>query len=218
MSLYPPNIQSTSNAGFFIFRMNNYWTVRNDHRGVSSVIAVILMVAVVIIFSTTISVFVLGFTVDLNEPAPNVAETTGEFTTADGKAGDEQTVRITHIAGDSVDVEELEIIVRASGPTLDTEARLVDLPSDGYFSRSIDDSNIQGNEGLIDSGFEKARIVVVEDSNVWSAGKTIEFRVGVGEADFREPPKSYNPAADKLEVIIVHTPSNAILFDQTFTA
>ncbi len=189
-----------------------------DHRGVSPVIGVVLMVAVVVVLAVTISVFVPGSTDELSEPPPNVAETTGEFTTADGTAGDEQTVRITHMAGDSVDVGELEIIVRASGPTLDARAQLVDLPSDGYFTRSIDDSNIQGNEHLIDGGFEKARLVVVEDSNVWSATETIEFRVAVGEADFREPPNRTGPAADELEVIVVHTPSNAVLFDQTFTA
>ena len=189
----------------------------DTHRAVSPIISVILMVAITIILAATISTLVLGFTDDLNEPAPNVAETTGEFTVAEGVAGDEQTVQITHVAGDSVDVEEIEIVVRASGSSLNTEARLFNLPSDGIFTRSIDSSNIQGNKNLIDKGPEKARLIVVEDSNEWSAGETIEFRVAVGEADFREPPVGSNPNADKLEVTIVHTPSNAIIFEKTFT-
>lgn len=181
-------------------------------RGVSQVISVILMVAIVVILTATASIFVLEDADEINEPAPSVAQTTGEFVA--GGDSDEQIVRITHKGGDNVAVEEIEIIVRASGPTLDTEARLVDLPSDGFFTRSIDDEkSVQGNKDLIAEQFKTARIIVVEDSNVWSAGKTIEFRVAVGGADFRN-----NGDADKLEVIIVHTPSNAIIFEEIFTS
>ena len=193
--------------------------MNQQDRAVTPVISTILMVAIVIILATTVSVFFLGVVEDINEPAPNVADTTGEFTTADGPAGNRQFVRITHIAGDDVDVEEIEIIVRASGPDddLPTEARLVNLPGDGYFTGSLDNSNIEGNDDLIDQGpTAGGQIIVVDDSNVWSAGKTIQFRIAVTGADFREPPKSDNPNADELEVIIVHTPSNAIIFEHTF--
>ena len=37
------------------------------------------MVAIVIFLAATTSVFFLGFTEDINEPALNVADTTGEF-------------------------------------------------------------------------------------------------------------------------------------------
>jgi flagellin-like protein len=183
-------------------------------RGVSPVIGVILVVAVVVILVATVSIFVFGFTGVITEPAPNVADTTGEFVIDQDDAEDNQIVRIKHIAGDSVDVENIEIIVRASGPDVDTEARLVDLPGDGFFTRSLADSNIDGNDDLIDQGFESARIIVVDDPNTWTAGTTIEFRINTGNADFRE---GESPEADELEVIIVHTPSNAIISEQTFT-
>ena len=195
-----------------------------DQRGVTPVVSTILVVAIVVILAATISVTVLDTTEEINEPAPNVAETSGEFTTADGIAGDEQVVQVTHVAGDDVDVEDLEIVVQAAGPDSDlpTEARLINLPTDGS---AIESSNIQGDEDLIDQsslppgGSGPANLVITsEDSNVWAAGDTIQFRIAVSGADFRDPPIGGNPEADELEITIVHNPSDAIIFEDTFTA
>ncbi len=184
-------------------------------RGVSSVISVILMVATVVILAATVSVFALDFGERINQPAPFAADTTGEFEPETDEFRTNQIVQITHRGGDSVAVEEVEIIVRASGPGLDTEARLVDLPAtDRYIT-----DNIQGNVGLIDSDSAIVPMEIITDDgpNVWSAGDTIQFRISTGEADFRDPPKSGNPDADTLEVIIIHTPSDAIISENTFT-
>ena len=185
-------------------------------KGVSSVISVILMVGIVVILSATVSVFVLDDTGKITEPAPNVAQSTGEFVA--GSASDEQLVRITHSGGDSVAVEEIEIVVRASGTTLDTEARLVDLPAEG---KNIDKKNIQGNKDLITKnaglfGNPPDKTIIEEDSNVWSATDTIQFRVNSGQADFSASTDDDN-YADNLEVVIVHTPTNAIIFEEKFT-
>ena len=189
-------------------------------RGVSEVISVIMMVAIVVILAATASVFFLDSAEVITEPAPNVADTTGNFDIGvDGYQSD-QIVRITHLAGDSVDINEIEIIVRASGPasSLPKEARLVDLPSEGS---DIDEKNIDGKSELIDEGPNPIDgagppnlLITSQDSNVWSAGKTIQFRIPTGGADFREDPNG--PEADELEVIIVHTPSNAIISEHTF--
>jgi len=185
-----------------------------EDRAVSPVISVILMVAITVILTATISVFVLGFSEDSNDTAPVVGQTSGEF--EPGSNSDQQIVRITHVAGDSVDVENIEIIVRASGPGVGTEARLVNLPGDGFFTGSLADSNINGNDDLIDQRSQSAQIIVVDDSNTWAAGKTIEFRISVTTADFRDSPR-YDDA-DELEVTIVYTgtESSAILFEETF--
>jgi flagellin-like protein len=192
--------------------------VKVANRGVSSVIGVILMVAVVVILAAIVSVAAFGFVSDINEPAPNVADTTGEFELETDAFQSNQIVRIIHRGGDSVAVEEIEIIVRASGPGVDTEARLVDLPAEDW---SIDSNNVQGDKDLIDStsrspGGSKIQnqVIVSADSNVWSAGDTIQFRIKTGIADFRP---GEDPDADELEVLIVHTPSNAIISEHTFT-
>jgi flagellin-like protein len=190
-------------------------------RAVAPVISTILMVAIVVVLAATVSVFFFDITEDFdenfNQPAPNIADTTGEFVA--GSSADQQIVSITHKGGDNVAVEQLEIIVRASGPggDLPTEARLVEFPSDGFFTRSVDETNVQGNEDLIAEQFKTARIIVVEDANVWSAGMTIEFRIGVGGADFRNSPSDSDKKADELEVVIVHTPSNTIVSEHIFS-
>lgn len=177
------------------------------------------MVAIVVILAATISVFVLGLGENLNDPAPNVGDTTGEFqleASASNNYQDNQIVRITHLAGENIDVEEIEIVVRASGPGVDAEARLVDLPAEG---ENIDSGNIVGDKLVSTTAGEFGapehdKIIIKEDSNVWSAGDTIQFRIKTGVADFRD---GETPDADRLEVIIVHTESNAILSENTFT-
>lgn len=103
----------------------------SNQRGASTVIGVVLMVALVVVLAATVSVFVLGFGEESDEPAPIVVETSGEF--VPGSGTDEQVVRLTHIGGDTVDVENLEIAVRAFDPdgALITESRMVNLPGTG---------------------------------------------------------------------------------------
>ena len=93
-----------------------------------------------------------------------------------------------------------------------TEARLVDLPAEGQFMTD----NIDGNVDLIDSRTSTANIIEEDSPNTWSAGKTIEFEINV-DADFRDPPVDSDNEADTLEVVVVHTPSNSILSEHTFT-
>jgi FlaG/FlaF family flagellin (archaellin) len=171
------------------------------------------MVAIVVILAATTSVYVLDLTGDLNDPAPNVAQTSSKFIPGE----DEQKVRVTHVAGDEINVENIEIVVRASGPGVDAEARLVNLPSD---DTTLDGQNLKDPDGLISESGDPRVVVedVPADDNVWDAGETIIFAINVGGADFREPPEGDNPNADKLEVVIVHTPSNAIIVRKTFTA
>jgi len=172
-----------------------------QNRSVSPVISVILMIAIVVILTAVLSAFVLNSTESLDDPAPNVADTTGEFE----PGADEQAVRITHVAGDNVNVENIEIIVRASGPELEAEARLVNLPG---FDEEKDPENII-------SFF--SREVQGNDPNTWSAGDTIQFEINVGGADFRDSAQDDPEEADTLEGVIVHTPSNSILSEHTFT-
>lgn len=185
-------------------------------RGVAPVIAVILAVAIVVVLAAAIAVPFFGLTENLEESPPNVVDTTGEFE----PGVEDQFVQITHVAGDDVDVEEIEIIVQASGPgnNLPNEARLVNLPSDGQ-GESISNEDIQG-DNLIGSSPGDASVIIVEDSNEWGAGDTIEFKINVdasGEgADFRDPAESQSTEADELEVAIIHTPSNAIIYENTF--
>lgn len=193
------------------------------NRAVSAVISTVLMVATTVVLTATVSVFALGFTEDLNATTPVVGQTSGEFV----PGADEQEVLITHVAGDSVPVENIEIVIRATGPGVDTETRLVDLPAE---NSDLDPENIEEDSGPIaegygDSGPSDPNQVIIEDyptdDNQWEAGETIQFEInanpstGTG-ADFREPPSG--PDADELEVVVVYDDgeTSAILFNERF--
>ena len=190
-----------------------------QNRAVSSVIATILMIAIVVILAAAISVSFFDVAGDLRDPAPTVGQTSGEF----APGAYEQEVLITHVAGNNVPVKNIEIVVRAAGPGVDSETWLVNLPAEGS---DIDSVNIEGDTGIISKGFGESgdsdpNQVIIEDyptdDNIWNAGETIQFEINVGGADFRDPPVDPYNEADTLEVIIVHTPSNSILSDHTFT-
>ena len=171
-----------------------------QNRAVTPVVSTILMVAVVVVLAATTSVFFFDVTEDINEAAPVVGQTSGEFE----PGADVQRVRITHIAGESIPAEELEVVVRASGPDVDADARLVNLPE---FDEEKDPENII-------SFFYKE--IESNDPNTWNVGDTIQFEINVVGADFREPPVNDNPDADELTVLIVHTPSEAVIVRKTF--
>ena len=188
--------------------------MKTADRGVSEVISVILLVAIVLLLATTVSVTFLGVVEDFNEPAPRVADSTGEFE-PELASPDNQIVRITHAAGESVAVEDVAIIVRASGPDVDTKVRFVNLPAE---DTSFDAENFADGDpdNLIDDGDSTTNNVIISDGiDRWSAGQTITFRINTGTADFREDPNG--PEADELEVLVVHTPSEAIISRNEFT-
>lgn len=101
------------------------------------------MVAIVVILAATISVFALGFTDDTNQPGPIVGQSSGELLAFEG-GSDEQIVRITHIAGDSITVSNIEISVRAECKDGTKQGRIVNLPAeDGNDIDENDDGQSQ---------------------------------------------------------------------------
>lgn len=178
-------------------------------RAVSPVIGVVLLVGVTLILTAAVAVFVFDTTSILSDPTPQVSSTDTAFDTSGGQT--DQTVRITHQAGDPVPVSELELIVEATGPDLDTQATLTNLPADGS---SLDGDSVQGNDALIDSRAGFASVLTAADTNTWTSGDTITFRITKSTADFTP---DGSPDATQLDVTIVHRPTNSILTEHTFT-
>ena len=79
------------------------------------------------------------------------------------------------------------------------EVRLIDFPEFDESGDNIVDST-RNNIGF----------------DTWSPGRTVEFRINTGDADFRIDENNTGPEADELEVFIVHTQSNAIISEHTF--
>ena len=99
-----------------------------DPRGVTSVIGIILMVAVAVILSAVVATFALGTTEELSDPGPQatieVSDASDDFgDSSDNKGNDQQAwegiVDIVHEGGDPLPANEIEISIRdASSNTL----------------------------------------------------------------------------------------------------
>lgn len=172
------------------------------------------MVAIVVILSATVSVFMFDVGEDVPSVAPNVAQSSGEFVA--GSGDDDQVVSITHLGGDTVNIESIEIVLRV--PEQNEYIRLVDLPGEGYFDYTLDNSNIQGgtdlsdNTDVIDQGSTASNVnqgPIYKDANdrQWNAGETIAIEVAV-DWDFRT--SEYN----ELDVLVIHTESESILIEK----
>lgn len=185
------------------------------NRGVSPVIGVIVVAALVVILGAGVAAYALGFTDTIEDERALVVDTTGEFDISDDTPSNTQIVTIKHKAGDSVRVADLRMIVRALGPDSDfpKTATLTSLPASGA---SIDGQNIIGNDGLIDKSSDAANLVANDDRDTWRPGDKIKFRVNTGTADFRIPSENTDPKADTLEVRLVYLPTDSVLSEHAF--
>lgn len=108
-----------------------------DDDAVSSVIGVILMVAITVVLAAVVTTIVLGIGEDVEEPAPtasflfeledapgeNVTDSWGENHTAVGANGNDlQLLKITHAGGDDIDPEKLHIMGTRSIGDLSNES------------------------------------------------------------------------------------------------
>jgi len=172
------------------------------------------MVAIVVILAATISVFALGFTDEANQPGPVVGQSSGEFV-GDNGGSNNQIIRITHIAGDSISVSNMEVVVSACGET----ARVVNLPAERRTPTSVPFDkgiNFEGNRELLSEGqffggqFWDAGVLHEDTSNTFNSGKSFELRITTGECEV--------DSGDEVQVQVVHTPTNSVVIKETLTA
>ena len=179
-------------------------------RGVTSVVSTVLLVAVTVVVAATLSVFVLDVGDSVEQSAPVVSQSSGELR-ADVPGSDDQTVALTHVAGDSLRVANLELAVDAR-TACGKAGRLVNLPApDGDpqpTSQYVRGDDVFDNSANSVGGPIGQDGVTVDGR--WSAGQTATFRIANGEC-------SLSPG-DRITVRVVHTPSNAILIEQELTA
>jgi flagellin-like protein len=198
--------------------------VIQQDRAVTPVISTILLVAVVVIIAATISVLVLGFGENVQNPGPVVGQSTGELEPVDGSSGG--IITVTHVAGDPVEVENMEVIVDASD-ACGKRTRMANLPASFsgqyYPGRQLDESNFQGNENLLAEGFlpqfdqEKwdARLLMDTENdpttvdNTFDAGDSFQLRIAKGGCNL--------DTGDQVSIFVVHTQSNSIILNKELT-
>lgn len=181
-------------------------------RAVAPVVSTILMVAIAVILGAVIATFVLDIGEDVEDPSPTISKSSGEFRSGTGL--DQQIIRITHVAGDPVDVSELEVVVDPrDADGCETTGRLVDLPSTTVFfgSNSFGDENLAKDDAN-DSPISKTAdsdlgVLHATNENVFEAGSYMEFRI---VSDTSRGGCEIQPD-DEVRVDIVHVPTNAVI-------
>jgi len=180
----------------------------SSSRAVSPVIGNILLVAIVVILAATISVFVLGFADQVNQPAPIVGQSSGELAPQAGN--DDGIIRITHVAGDTIRVSNMEVVVDASD-ACGKQGRLVYLPvsPDG---NNIDQSNIEGDD-IFDQrayGWDGVPGPNAIHNSEYAPGDNIAFRITGGACSITQ--------GDEIIVRVVHTEMGSVIIEETLTA
>jgi flagellin-like protein len=180
----------------------------SSSRAVSPVIANILMVAIVVILAATISVFTLGFTEETTETGPIVGQSSGEFVPQDGN--NDGIVRIYHVAGDTIQVSDMEVVLDASD-ACEKQGRLINLPVPSS-GNDIDQSNIEGDD-IFDQrgyGWDDVPGPNAIHRSEYAAGEEIAFRITGGPCTINQ--------GDEITVRVVHTPTNSVVIRETLTA
>ena len=171
-------------------------------RAVSSVIGNILLVATVVILAATISVFALGFTEETTDAGPVVGQSSGELV-RDIAGGDDQTVRLTHVAGDRLDVSELEIAVDATD-ACGKRSRIINIPT-----KTLGSANFNGDDIFDFFSPDGGRLDTSADGT-WGAGGTATFRIASTECELS--------SGETITLRVVHTPTNSVVIKETLTA
>ncbi|WP_092932409.1 type IV pilin [Natrinema hispanicum] len=162
----------------------------DDERAVSPVIGVILMVAVTVILAAVIAAFVMDMGSGLGESAPSVGtEATSNSGWAD--TGDDVVFRIAHQSGDSVEMDNMRVVIRDSD-----SASVATLDSDGWSGQG---SNSEVS--LVIDGVSSN-----QGAETFSGGSTIEIEAS-GTNDISEN--------TEYTIQLIHTPSDSTFVEHT---
>lgn len=185
------------------------WSRDGSKRAVAPVISTILLVAITVIFAAVIGTFVLDIGEDVSDPGPNIAETAGSLELQEDDDGG--IVRIIHVAGDAVAVEDMEVVVDATD-ACGERARILNLPAEASFfgTNTFDSENFAaGEESVIDEGTAftwDIGVLHVENKNTFEAGASFEFRITSGGCELA--------VGDEIQVDLIHAPTNTIMVTQ----
>lgn len=186
-----------------------------DRRAASPVIGVVALVAMVLIVAATVGWAGLGFSEQIREPAPNVAESSGKLIADTDVNG--QIVKMTHISGDSIDVKNIEIAVTAKTDDSRKKARIINLPLDygTPTGNPIQPKNLKYDEGsmIAKAGGSYDHGVLHEDNkNVFDAGSAFAFRIKSGSSGI------VLNSGDTVTVRVIHLPSKSVIIKKELTA
>ncbi|WP_244605386.1 type IV pilin [Halorhabdus rudnickae] len=175
-------------------------------RADSPVIANILLVAIVVILAATLSVLVLGFTDEANQPGPIVGQSTGTLEpNPPGSGSDNGFVRIRHMAGDTIRMSDTEVVVDATA-ACGKRSRIVDLPIE---DSRLSNSNYEGAD-IFDNSFAGLPDGSALERQKYASGDVISFRIPQTDCIIT--------GRETITVRVIHTPTNSVVITKTLTA
>ncbi|WP_276272575.1 type IV pilin [Haloarcula litorea] len=176
------------------------------NRALTPVVGTLLLVGVTVLLAAVVATAAFGHAAATAEPAPTVAQSAAEYETyaAGGGRYREQVLRLTHLAGDTLAVADLELVVDASD-ACGKVGRLVNLPAAGDSLRPAGEY-VRGDD-LFDNSYDAVEGPIgtgdVDDDGAWSAGETAQFRLATSEC--RLAP------GETLTVRVVHAPTGSVV-------
>lgn len=160
------------------------------------VVGEVLLVGVVVVIGLVVITLSLGLAENVDSPAPVVSETSGLVApTADG-----QVIEVTHVAGDTVRLSNVEVVVDAT-EACGQQARIVDLPLDSAEYLQPDDitgAAILSTANRSRADYDPGALL----NERFAGGETIGVRLT--DACPLEP-------GDRVTILLVHRPRAAIV-------
>jgi flagellin-like protein len=178
---------------------------KDNDRGISPTIGVVLMVAFVVLLAAAVGTTVLGFGDDVEDVPQSEFDARYSEDTGGSFANE---IILTNVAGDGFDVSNVEITVR----TPDEEARLVNLPIPNCPTNAEIDQDHTSGEKFFKGGCAWGGALGESDDNTWKPGS--RARIVLADTSTRGPDLS---AGDTVEVEVVHTPSDSLVGSDDFT-
>jgi|AntRauTorcE11897_2_1112592.scaffolds.fasta_scaffold02029_2 flagellin-like protein len=171
-------------------------------RGVSSVVSTVLMVGIVVLIAIPAGIYAFQVADPGSDPAPQVHRTNASMTA--GADVTEQTINVTHGGGDTIDMENVEVVVRLEDAG--DQARIVNLPTS---SKNLSSSNIAGDD-IVSESYTVAGTPLSTDgeNGEWSVDETVSFQLDTTSLS----------TGETVTVTFVHTETNSVLGKETFTA
>ncbi len=181
-----------------------------NRRGISPVVGVVLMIAITVLLAGSVATILLGVGDVPDEPAPIIGESSGELEQQSGSSGGE--VHITHVAGDDIAVENIEIAVDASDACGEHE-RLINLPeNDSNNAGRFDDTNVESgpiDDSIISGDYDDLGVLDSRTTNQFTEGSSLQFRLASSECEL--------DAGDEVIVRVVHVPSDSAIITRQLT-
>lgn len=180
----------------------------NNKKGVSAIIGIIMLLAIVIVTSSTIYVLVNTTKLPEKYPISYSVQASATYSHVTGMGETSQIVEIRHIAGDKVPVEEIKIMVEIyRGNNLLKHTVFWGFPCYPWeIEWSGNDIISRSHHEINQKVFgELGKIGDHSEDGIWEAGEKIGFRIKIsGDGLVLQD-------GDKIDVKIIHIPSNVLI-------